>query len=96
MRKMLLVPFVSLLVAGATGCAHREMVAFADHPTKPLTAMNVDLQRSYLFYSTAEYVFYSCSEQGDQLTCKRLCGGSGDIVCPEVHSASSGYTTNIR
>ena len=97
MRNMIFVPFVSLILAGGCGCAHREMVAFADHPTKPLTALNVDLQKSYLFYSTAEYVFYSCSEQGDQLTCRRLCGGSGgDIVCPEVQSASSGTTTNIR
>lgn len=88
--------FVAVLLAAGTGCVRRELVSFADHESKPLTSINVAVTRSYVFWSSHEYVFYSCAEQGDKLTCKRLCGGSNDIVCPDVQ-ASGGYAqTNIR
>ena len=64
--------------------------------SQPLTALQVSVNRSYLVTSSREYVFYSCSEQGDKLTCKRLCGGSNDVVCPEASASGGGYATNIR
>lgn len=94
MKKIFLL--VTALLSLGSGCVHREIVAFADHETKPLTALQVSVNRSYLFTSSREYVFYSCSEQGDKLTCKRLCGGSNDVVCPEASASGGGYATNIR
>jgi hypothetical protein len=98
MRGLKFAAFAALSLFGvfSTGCVKRELVSFADHESKPLTAMNVAVTRNYLFYSTHEYVFYSCSEQGDKLTCKRLCGGGNDIVCPEVQASGGSVQTNIR
>lgn len=79
-----------------TGCVHRELQSFVDHDSKPLTAIGARIDRSYLFWSSHEYVFYSCLEQGDTLQCKRLCGGSADIVCPEAVDNGSSVATNIR
>lgn len=84
------------LAVASSGCVHRELVGFDDHATKPLTAMRVSVKRSYLFWSKEEAVFYSCAEAGDQLTCKRLCGGDNDIVCPEAQVSGGSVTTNIR
>mgnify|MGYP000576595959 CR=1 FL=1 len=64
---------------GATGCVHRELVGFEDHASKPLTAMRVAVSRSYVFWSSHEYVFYSCAEQGDKLTCN-LHGWQWDLA----------------
>lgn len=91
--------YAALVLCGAlsTGCVKRDLISFADHESKPLTAMNVAVTRKYLFWSTHEYVFYSCAEQGDSLSCKRLCGGSNDIVCPEAAGGGGGLVqTNIR
>lgn len=90
--------FVASLLALTlgTGCTRRGIVAFADHDTKPLTAIHVSVEKSYLVFSTYEYVFYSCSESGDNLSCKRLCGGSNDTVCPEASQSGAGVATNIR
>ena len=97
MRPMFFASIVAVLLSTGTGCVHRELVSFADHESKPLTAMNVSVHRSYLFWSSEEFVFYSCAEQGDKLTCRRLCGGSNDIVCPAAHSGGYGpETTNVR
>ncbi len=87
---------VAVLLVGGTGCVRRELVSFADHESKPLTSINVAVTRSYVFWSSHEYVFYSCAEQGDKLTCKRLCGGGNDIVCPEAQSSGGYAQTNIR
>ena len=94
MKKLCLLAIA--LLAFGSGCVHREIVAFNDHESKPLTALQVAVTRSYLVSSSREYVFYSCSEQGDKLTCKRLCGGGNDVVCPEASASGAGYTTNIR
>lgn len=88
--------FAAVALSLGSGCVHREIVAFNDHESKPLTAMQVAIQRSYLFYSTHEHVFYSCAEQGDKLTCKRLCGGSRDVVCPELTQSGYSASTNVR
>ena len=90
------VALIAVLLAAGTGCVRRELVSFADHESKPLTAINVAVTRSYVFWSSHEYVFYSCAEQGDKLTCKRLCGGSNDIVCPEAQGSGGYAQTNIR
>ena len=94
MKKLCLLAFA--LLAFGSGCVKREIVAFADHETKPLTALQVAVNRSYVFSTSREYVFYSCAEQGDKLTCKRLCGGSNDAVCPEASGSGAGSATNIR
>ncbi len=86
----------AVLLTTATGCVNRELVAFADHDSKPLTSMQVFVTRSYVFWKTHEYVFYSCAEQGDKLTCKRLCGGDNDIVCPTAAGSGGSVQTNIR
>lgn len=84
------------LTATSAGCVKRELVSFADHESKPLTALHVHEQRSYLLWSSSEYIFYSCSEQGDALACKRLCGGSTDVECPKGTQAGDSFATNIR
>ena len=96
MRIAPLFAFAAVLLAAGTGCVRRELVSFADHESKPLTAINVAVTRSYVFWSSREYVFYSCAEQGEKLTCKRLCGGSNDVVCPEAQGAGANAQTNIR
>lgn len=93
--KKLIVLGIALLAFGS-GCVHREIVGFNDHETKPLTALQVNVKRSYLFSSSQEYVFYSCAESGDKLTCKRLCGGSNDVVCPAINGSGNAATTNVR
>lgn len=85
-----------VLLAFGSGCVHREIVGFNDHETKPLTALQVSVKRSYLFSSSNEFVFYSCAEQGDKLVCKRLCGGNNDVVCPQSSTSGGGTATNIR
>jgi hypothetical protein len=95
-RSTALAALAAIVLASGTGCVRRELVSFADHESKPLTAINVAVTRSYVFWSSKEYVFYSCAEQGEKLACKRLCGGSNDVVCPEVQGAGANAQTNIR
>jgi hypothetical protein len=87
--------FVALCLLG-TGCVHRELKSFADHPTAPLTATVVHVHKNYLFSTKDEFVIYSCLEQGDALSCKRLCGGNQDIECPQVIETGNGAATNVR
>lgn len=94
MKKLALLA-ISLLAFGS-GCVRREIVGFNDHETKPLTALQVNVKRNYIVTSSQEFVFYSCSEKGDALECRRLCGGSNDVVCPQFNASGNGYTTNIR
>lgn len=89
-------PALLLALVAAPGCVRRELVSFADHESKPLTALNVVVTRSYVFWSSHEYVFYSCAEQGDKLSCQRLCGGTNDVVCPESQASGAYAQTNIR
>jgi hypothetical protein len=96
MRIAPLFAVAAVLLAAGTGCVRRELVSFADHDSKPLTAINVAVTRSYVFWSSHELVFYSCAEQGDKLSCKRLCGGENDIVCPEAQGSGGVAQSNIR
>ena len=85
-----------MLLSGGTGCVHRELLEFEDHGTKPLTGMRVQVDSTYFFWNSHEYVFYSWAEQGDKLTCKRLCGGSTDLECPSVRGNGYYAKTNIE
>lgn len=96
MLKSVFAPLLAVCLFGSTGCVHRELVGFDDHESKPLTAMRAGITTSYLFWAKYEHVFYSCSEEGDKLTCKRVCGGSNDVVCPQAEGNAYGASTNIR
>ena len=98
MRNVNAVLCVGLALFGAlgTGCVKRDLVSFADHDSKPLTAISVAVTKNYVFWSSHEFVFYSCAEQGDKLSCKRLCGGGNDIVCPTLAASSGVVQSNIR
>lgn len=84
------------LISGTMGCVHRELLTFDDHASKPLTSMRVLKDTNYLFWRSQELIFYSCAEQGDKLTCKRLCGGETDLVCPEAVESYGRAGTNIE
>ena len=86
-------PWAAVVLAISTGCVHRDWVNVQDHPTQPVTAMQASIRKSFLFGSTQEFAFYTCAERGDQLQCKRLCGGDTDLSCPKVYS---NQTTNVR
>lgn len=96
MRTILSVLLVAVVASFGAGCTHRELTGFADHDSKQLTSMRVLVKKNYLFSSSVEAVVYSCSEAGDKLTCKRVCGGSTDTTCPIAAASGSGVTTNIR
>ncbi len=65
-----------------TGCVTRQIVAFQDHPTSNVTALEVLKQSRYVFFAKNEHIFYTCVDNTTQLVCKRLCGGNNDLVCP--------------
>ena len=96
MKRLSLIGLLALALSGSTGCVRRELVAFDDHATKPLTALRAVTTRNYLLFGSVEYVFYSCSEQGDKLDCKRVCGGENDTECPTASGGANGVVTNIR
>ena len=96
MQRAILMPLLAACLFGSTGCVHRELVGFNDHDSKSLTAMRAGVTRNYVFWQSYEHVFYSCSESGDKLDCKRVCGGDNDIVCPQVQGSGSSASTNIR
>lgn len=84
MNKLTSLFFVAAMALGtaSTGCVSRSLIKVSDHPSKPLTSLQLSETHSYLFWSTHEHIFYSCSDQGQNLSCKRLCGGDTDVVCP--------------
>jgi hypothetical protein len=96
MNRFLIAPLLAACLFGSTGCVHRELVSFADHHSKPLTGVQAGVLRNYLFWASYEHIFYSCSEEGDKLTCKRVCGGSSDLVCPEAVGSQGAVGTNIE
>jgi hypothetical protein len=95
-RGILTIAAAFALLSSGTGCVHRELIHFHDHGSKPLTSMVVVKRTNYIFSGSEELIWYSCSEQGDKLSCKRMCGGSNDLVCPAaatVYGMAAG--TNI-
>lgn len=64
------------------GCVHHQILAFDDNPKQPLTTMQVMTTKSYWIFSNAEHQFFTCSDKGNSLECKRVCGGNTDLTCP--------------
>lgn len=81
MNKLITLFFMGTMLLG---CVSRSLVSVSDHPTKPLTRIEMGKSNDYLFWSTYEHIFYSCSDSGENLSCKRLCGGDTDVACPDV------------
>jgi hypothetical protein len=84
------------LLLGTAACSKRTILQFEDHNRHPATAMQAGMVKNYVFWVTAEHQFYSCSEQGDKLVCKRLCGGQTDLECPKAMAAGRSGATNVR
>ena len=87
---------LAVTALGATGCVSRTMLSFQDHPSYPVTDLEVFETKSYFVYATHEHQFFSCADAGDKLVCKRTCGGQLDIQCPSDVSTSYGGKTNVR
>jgi hypothetical protein len=90
---------LSALVAATSvlgGCVTRKMIAFQDNPKQAITNMQVLKITNYLFSIGRELVFYSCTDDGKTLNCKRACGGTTDLGCPESTTSAYSTTTNIR
>ena len=85
----------ALALAG-TGCAARTIISFDDHPRHPVTQLEVYASTSYLVYTENEHRFYTCTDAGDKLVCKRACGGRTDITCPTQLSTGYGSASNTR
>ncbi len=86
----------AIMALGTTGCTARTILSFQDHPSYPVTALEVFETKSYYVYATHEHQFFSCADTGDKLVCKRTCGGQLDVLCPNDVSTSYGGKTNVR
>ncbi len=84
----------AVLTLGSFGCVRRTIVAFEDHPTQPMTSMQIVEIRSYIFSTSVEHQFLSCTDTDKELVCKRQCGGSTDLECPQANS--NWHHTNVR
>ena len=80
----------------STGCVKQSILAFEDHPKHPVTNLQVFVTKSYYVFTQREHRFYSCTDAGDKLLCKRACGGSTDIGCPASVMTGYGGSTNVR
>ena len=97
MKKTLLSLALLGTLAFGSGCVTRTLVAFEDHGSKPLTSMSVSVHRNFILQQKFEAVTYSCREDGDNLDCKRVCGGENDLACPEFAPVGNGAAyTNTR
>ena len=96
MKKTLLSLALLGTLAFGAGCVSRTLVGFSDHGSKPLTTMSVSTHYNFVLAQKFEAVTYSCLEEGDSLQCKRVCGGSNDLVCPEFLPGMNGTATNTR
>ena len=92
----LIFAIMALGTLGTTGCTARTILSFQDHPSYPVTALEVFETKSYYVYATHEHQFFSCADAGDKLVCKRTCGGQLDVLCPNDVSTSYGGKTNVR
>jgi hypothetical protein len=81
---------------GLGGCKSTTVLAFDDHPAHPLTTMQAFEVKSFLFWATGEHKFFLCDDKGESLECKRVCGGTNDIACPQAVSAYGGGSSNVR
>lgn len=87
---------VAALALGSTGCVSRTIVAFDDHPKHSLTTLEIFESRSYFFWGEHEHKFFSCTDTGDKLVCKRACGGNLDVRCPAEMASYNGRASNVR
>lgn len=87
---------MAVLGTASTGCVSRTIVAFDDHPKHALTTLEVFESRSYFFWGEREHKFFSCTDTGDKLVCKRACGGNLDVQCPNEIATQNGRASNVR
>lgn len=87
---------MAALALATTGCTARTILAFEDHPTYPVTGMQVFRTDNYWLWATSEHQFWTCTDTGNQLVCKRACGGKLDIECPNAIANGYGSGTNVR
>ena len=78
------------------GCVKRKMLAFDDNPKQALTTMQVMTTKNYWLWATAEHQFFTCSDKGNSLECKRACGGTTDLICPMGAVVDGVAYTRIR
>ena len=84
------------VVATSSGCMHRHVIAFADNPKTNLVTIEVAETKNYYVTSTAEHRFGVCADTGDELVCKRSCGGATGIACPSGALTLISQSTNVR
>lgn len=91
-RTALLLSVLLVCVSALTACTARSIVSLNDHPTRGVSIMEVNSQRSYFgVYSTIDKEFWLCTERGDTYECERTCKqmpllfmGGDDIMCPSL------------
>jgi hypothetical protein len=76
----------------AQGCVHWRAVDVQDASKDNATVLQLVKHTGYLFWNTSEHVFFTCNDKGQELDCKRMCGGDTDLVCP----SAVGQHTNVR
>ena len=96
MKNVIFTAIFAIAALGTTGCTARTILSFQDHPSYPVTDLEVFETKSYYVYATHEHQFFSCTDAGDKLVCKRTCGGQLDVVCPSDVSTSYGGKSNVR
>lgn len=85
------------LACGSSGCVTRTIVGFQDNPKYPLTLLKLSEVKNYYVYKTGELRFQTCIDTGEQLVCKRNCGGEkATLECPLAVGTGYGVYSNIR
>jgi hypothetical protein len=88
---------LGLFGLAGTGCVKQTILSFEDHPRFPVTNLQLFVSKNYYVYKLNEHRFYSCTDGGDKLLCKRACGGSTDIECPSgLMMGYGGGGSNVR
>lgn len=95
-----LLPSAAVLLALATtGClTSRSIRSVSEHPTRPLTLIQTQDTLTYVpgFYSVSKHQFWSCSQQSDQLTCRKVCDAQGrQLDCPTGSVAAASNSNQI-
>lgn len=88
---------LAALACGATGCVTRTIVGFQDNQKYPLTLLKLSEVKNYYVFKTGELRFQTCIDTGEQLVCKRVCGGeNATLQCPLAVGTGYGVYSNIR
>jgi len=80
----------------ATGCTKRTILKFEDNPRQAVLTMQVQTDKNYWLWQTHEHQFFTCSDKGSMIDCKRACGGNTDILCPMLSNSGNSFSTNTR